>query len=45
VRAGGDDGAVEGFTARPISGVEPDVIFRILVTVCTLSPGLMRTGL
>ena len=26
------------------SGVEPEVTFIILVTVCTLSPGLMRSG-
>jgi hypothetical protein len=28
----------------PISGVEPAVTFFILVTVCFLSPGLIRSG-
>ena len=32
------------FTFTPISGVEPDVIFKILSTVCSLSPGLIRSG-
>ena len=27
------------------SGVEPDVTLRISVTRCSLSPGLMRSGL
>ena len=32
-------------TASAASGVEPEVIFRILVSVCSLSPGLIRSGL
>ena len=32
------------FTFTPISGVEPEVTLRIFSTVCSLSPGLMRSG-
>ena len=32
-------------TKSAISGVEPLVIFKILVNVFSLSPGLMRSGL
>ena len=31
-------------TLIPISGVDPEVIFKIFSTVCSLSPGLMRSG-
>ena len=31
-------------TFLPISSVEPEVTFNILSTVCSLSPGLMRSG-
>ena len=31
-------------TIVAISGVEPDVTFKIFVTLCSLSPGLMRSG-
>ena len=31
-------------TIIPISGVEPAVTFRIFSTVCSLSPGLIRSG-
>ncbi len=31
-------------TCIPISGVDPEVIFKILSTVCSLSPGLIRSG-
>ena len=27
-----------------MAGVEPDVTFKIFSTVCSLSPGLMRSG-
>ena len=32
------------FTLMPISGVEPEVTFNIFSTVCSLSPGLIRSG-
>jgi hypothetical protein len=32
------------FTLIPVSGVEPAVIFNILSTVCSLSPGLILSG-
>ncbi|MCY1246265.1 hypothetical protein D3C72_517180 [compost metagenome] len=32
------------FTFCPISGVDPAVTFRIFSTVCSLSPGFMRSG-
>ena len=32
-------------TNSAISGVDPDVTFLIFSTVCSLSPGLMRSGL
>ena len=32
------------FISNPISGVEPEVTFKILSTVCSLSPGLIRSG-
>jgi hypothetical protein len=31
-------------TSEAISGVEPEVIFKILVIVCFLSLGLIRSG-
>ena len=31
-------------TFSPISGVEPEVTFKIFSTVCSLSPGLIRSG-
>ena len=31
-------------TLCPISGVEPEVTFNIFSTVCSLSPGLIRSG-
>ena len=33
------------FTIFPVSGVEPEVTFLIFSTVCSLSPGLIRSGL
>ncbi len=36
--------AYKSFTFLPISGVEPEVTFKILSTVCNLSPGLIRSG-
>ena len=32
-------------TLSSVSGVSPETIFRIFVSVCSLSPGLMRSGL
>ncbi|MOA19859.1 hypothetical protein D3C78_1402660 [compost metagenome] len=32
-------------TRSATSGVEPEVIFLMVVTRCSLSPGLMRSGL
>ena len=34
----------KSFTFIPISGVEPAVTFNIFSTVCSLSPGLIRSG-
>ena len=31
-------------TFSPIRGVDPEVTFNILSTVCSLSPGLIRSG-
>ena len=45
VHAGGDDAAVDlAPPARASAGVSPETTLMILVSVCSLSPGLMRSG-
>ena len=45
VRTGRHHGAVEGVDELGRSGVEPEVTFWIVGSRCSLSPGLMRSGL